>query len=46
MNWGHSWVVLCVIVELPLRPGHYFSLPFLFRLCANPSYSPRSARSA
>ncbi len=35
MNWGHSWVVLCVIVELPLRPGHYFSLPVLFRLYVN-----------
>jgi SRSO17 transposase len=35
MNWGHSWVVLCVIVELPFRPGHYFSLPILFRLYVN-----------
>ena len=34
-NWGHSWVVLSVIVELPLRPGHYFSLPILFRLYVN-----------
>lgn len=32
MNWGHSWVVLGVIVELPLRKGHYFFLPLLFRL--------------
>jgi len=35
MNWGHSWVVLCVIVALPFRPGHYFSLPVLFRLYVN-----------
>ena len=35
MNWGHSWVVLCVIVELPFRPGHCFSLPILFRLYVN-----------
>ena len=31
-NWGHSWVVLGVIVELPFRQGHYFCLPILFRL--------------
>ncbi|MFH1746574.1 MAG: transposase [Planctomycetota bacterium] len=35
MNWGHSWVVLSVIVELPFRPGHTFSLPILFRLYVN-----------
>jgi len=35
MNWGHSWVVLCVIVELPFRPGHCLSLPILFRLYVN-----------
>jgi len=32
MNWGHSWVVLGVIVEAPFRPGHYYCLPILFRL--------------
>lgn len=32
MNWGHSWVVLGVVVELPFRPGHYYCLPILFRL--------------
>ena len=35
MNWGHSWVVLCVIVAFPFRPEHYFSLPILFRLYVN-----------
>lgn len=34
-NWGHSWVVLGVIVELPFRPGHYYCLPILFRLYLN-----------
>jgi hypothetical protein len=34
-NWGHSWVVLGVIVELPFRPGHYYCLPVLFRLYLN-----------
>jgi hypothetical protein len=35
MNWGHSWVVLSVIVAFPFRPDHYFSLPILFRLYVN-----------
>lgn len=34
-NWGHSWVVLGVIVELPFRRGHYYFLPLLFRLYLN-----------
>jgi len=34
-NWGHSWVVLSVIVAFPFRPDHYFSLPILFRLYVN-----------
>ena len=34
-NWGHSWVVLGVIVELPFRPGHFYCLPILFRLYLN-----------
>ncbi|MFZ1007840.1 MAG: transposase [Candidatus Sulfotelmatobacter sp.] len=35
LNWGHSWVVLGVIVELPFRRGHYYCLPVLFRLYLN-----------
>ncbi len=34
-NWGHSWVVVGVIVEFPFRPGHYYCLPILFRLYLN-----------
>ncbi len=34
-NWGHSWVVLGVIVELPFRRSHYYFLPLLFRLYLN-----------
>jgi hypothetical protein len=34
-NWGHSWVVLGVIVEFHWRPGHYYCLPILFRLYLN-----------
>lgn len=32
MNWGHSWVVLGVIVRLPFAPEQCFCLPILFRL--------------
>lgn len=31
-NWGHSWVILGVVVHLPFRPDHAFCLPILFRL--------------
>jgi hypothetical protein len=31
-NWGHSWVVLGVIVQLPFCPERSFCLPVLFRL--------------
>ena len=34
-NWGHSWVVLGVMVELPFRRGHWYCLPILFRLYLN-----------
>lgn len=32
MNWGHSWVVLAVIVRLPFRPDFCYALPVLFRM--------------
>jgi len=35
MNWGHSWVVLGVIVQLPFCPNRSFCLPILFRLYIN-----------
>jgi len=35
VRWGHSWVVLGVIVSLPSRPGHWIFLPLLFRLYLN-----------
>jgi hypothetical protein len=34
-NWGHSWVVLGVIVQFPLWPDRAFCLPILFRLYLN-----------
>ena len=43
-NWGHSWVMLGVIVELPFRRGHYYFLPLLFRLYLNKKSSARHRR--
>lgn len=31
-SWGHSWVILSVLLEFPFRRGFYFALPILFRL--------------
>lgn len=35
LTWGHSWVLLAVIVRLPCCPTRVFSLPILFRLYLN-----------
>ncbi len=43
-HWGHSWVVLGVIVELPVRKGHYFCLPILFRLYLNKAKAKKHRR--
>lgn len=43
-SWGHSWVVLGVIVELPFRPGHYYCLPVLFRLYLNKAKAEKHRR--
>jgi hypothetical protein len=44
MNWGHSWVVLGVIVEFPFRPKHYYCLPILFRLYLNTAKAAKHRR--
>lgn len=44
-NWGHSWVVLGVIVELPFRRGHSYFLPLLFRLYLNQTSAARHRRT-
>lgn len=44
-NWGHSWVVLGVIVELPFRRGHYDCLPILFRLYLNKKSAAKHRRT-
>jgi hypothetical protein len=43
-NWGHSWVVLSVIVAFPFRSGHFFSLPILFRLYVNKKTAAKNRR--
>jgi hypothetical protein len=43
-NWGHSWVLLGVLVELPFRRGHYYCLPILFRLYLNQKSAAKHRR--
>lgn len=44
-NWGHSWVVLGVIVEWPFRRGHFYCLPILFRLYLNKPSAAKHRRA-
>lgn len=44
-RWGHSWVVVGVIVELPFRRGYYYCLPILFRLYLNQKSSLKHRRA-
>jgi SRSO17 transposase len=44
LNWGHSWVVLGVLVRLPFRSDRWFCLPILFRLYLNKSAAERARR--
>lgn len=44
-NWGHSWVVLGVIVRFPLWPERAFCLPILFRLYLNTKSAKRDRRA-
>lgn len=43
-NWGHSWVVLGVIVRFPLWPDRAFCLPILFRLYLNKKAAAKHRR--
>jgi hypothetical protein len=43
-NWGHSWVVLGVIIRFPLWPERAFCLPILFRLYLNKKSAARDRR--
>jgi hypothetical protein len=44
LRWGHSWVVLAVVVRLPGCPGRVFSLPILVRLYLNQASATRARR--
>lgn len=44
MNWGHSWVVLGVIVRFRHWPERAFCLPILFRLYLNKKSAQRDRR--
>lgn len=45
LTWGHSWVILSVVVALPCCPGRVFSLPILFRLYLNHAAAARARRA-
>jgi DDE superfamily endonuclease len=45
VSWGHSWVLLGVIVELPIRPGHFYFLPLFFRLYLNKKSAAKHRRA-
>ena len=45
LTWGHSWVLLAVIVRLPCCPGRVFSLPVLVRLFLNHDAARRARRT-
>jgi DDE superfamily endonuclease len=45
LTWGHSWVILSVIVALPCCPNRVFSLPILFRLYLNHDAAARARRA-
>lgn len=44
-NWGHSWVILGVIVQFPLWPSRAFCLPILFRLYLNKQAAAKAGRA-
>lgn len=44
-NWGHSWVVLGVIIQFPLWPERAFCLPILFRMYLNHQAAGRARRT-
>jgi SRSO17 transposase len=44
-NWGHSWVVLGILVRLPLWKDRVFCLPILFRLYLNKQAAQRAQRT-
>ena len=45
VRWGHCWVVLCVVIESPRTPGHYFALPILARLYLNKKSAEKWSRA-
>lgn len=45
VRWGHCWVVLCVVIQSPRTPGHYFALPIQARLYLNKKASQKWNRA-
>lgn len=45
LNYGHSWVVLAVVIPCPLRSGRFFSLPILVRLYLNKKSAQKEGKA-
>lgn len=45
VNWGHSWVVLAVLVRLPFCDKRCFALPILLRLYLNKNAALKAKRA-
>ena len=45
VNWGHSWVVLSVLVKFPFCDRRVFALPILFRLYLNKNAADKHRRA-
>jgi hypothetical protein len=43
-NWGHSWVVLGVLLPCPLGSGRVYCLPILFRLYLSQHQAKKAGR--
>ena len=45
VNWGHSWVVLTVLVKFPFCDRRCFALPILLRLYLNKNAADKAKRA-
>ena len=43
MNWGHSWVVLGVLIEFSFRKGHVYACRFCFGCTSTEKAQPNTA---
>ena len=44
LSWGHSWVVVGVLMQFPFREDRWFCLPIMFRLYLNKDAAAQARR--